>query len=93
MTISIHTVRVDLATLPTGIGVTVTDDGAGVDDDFDISGEVGLGLTIVRTFVVNELGGTITMRRGDGEGDRPGTVVELEVPLAGASRSPTVTRI
>ncbi|MDH4170889.1 MAG: histidine kinase N-terminal domain-containing protein [Acidimicrobiia bacterium] len=87
------TVQVDLVSVATGVRVVVTDDGVGLPADFDIAGEVGLGLTIVQTFVVNEMGGSIAMRRGDGSGDRPGTVVELEVPLAGASRAPTVTRI
>ncbi|MDH3706733.1 MAG: PAS domain-containing sensor histidine kinase [Acidimicrobiia bacterium] len=87
------TVQIDLATTTTGLEVVVTDDGLGLPVDFDIDGEVGLGLTIVRTFIVNELDGTITMRRGDGTvPDRPGTVVKLEVPLAASSRA-KVTRI
>ncbi|MEY3641365.1 MAG: hypothetical protein RLZZ199_1170, partial [Actinomycetota bacterium] len=56
----------------------------------------GLGLSIVRTLVTTELGGTITMRRAtpddhgpDDAGDQkvdatagPGTVIELRVPLS-----------
>ncbi|MGI9602323.1 MAG: sensor histidine kinase [Acidimicrobiales bacterium] len=87
------TVEVELAPTPTGLRVVVTDDGIGLPSDFDIDGDVGLGLTIVRTFIVSELGGEITMRRGDAGTERPGTIVELWVPLAVASRVPKVTRI
>jgi signal transduction histidine kinase len=40
-----------------------------------------LGLSIVRTLVTSELGGTIEVHEGNGPADRPGTVVELRVPL------------
>ena len=72
--------------------VRVIDNGAGLAPDFDISQATGLGLSIVRTLVTTELGGTITMRRAtasdsaDGESsgdDGPGTVIELTVPLGG----------
>jgi signal transduction histidine kinase len=42
---------------------------------------MGLGLSIVRTLVTSELGGTIELRTGDGQPERPGTIVELRVPL------------
>ena len=32
--------------------------------------------------MTTELVGEITLERGDGEGDRPGTVVRLDVPVA-----------
>jgi two-component sensor histidine kinase len=61
--------------------VQVVDDGAGLPDGFDLETSMGLGLSIVRTLVTSELAGTIEVRGGSGEGDRPGTVVELRVPL------------
>jgi two-component sensor histidine kinase len=61
--------------------VRVVDDGAGLPDGFDLEHSMGLGLSIVRTLVTSELGGTIELRSGDGAADRPGTVVELRVPL------------
>jgi two-component sensor histidine kinase len=61
--------------------VQVVDDGAGLPDGFDLETSMGLGLSIVRTLVTSELGGTIDVRTGLGAGDRPGTVVELRVPL------------
>ena len=61
--------------------VTVVDDGVGVAQDFDLGAVTGLGLSIVRTLVTSELMGTITIERGDGEGDRPGTIVRLDLPV------------
>ena len=63
------------------IRVRVIDDGAGLPDGFDIERSTGLGLSIVRTLVTSELGGTIELRPGNGPADRPGTVVELRLPL------------
>ncbi len=64
---------------------TVTDDGAGLPHGFAIEATTGLGLSIVRTLVTTELGGTIDMTRGNGEGIRPGTVVALRVPIAASA--------
>ena len=61
--------------------VRVVDDGAGLPDGFDLERSMGLGLSIVRTLVTSELGGTIEVHEGSGPGDRPGTVVELRLPL------------
>ena len=68
----------------------VLDDGAGLSSDFDIKKTKGLGLSIVRTLVSTELGGTITMRTAQPEdyekvgvdttGVGAGTLVELVVP-------------
>jgi len=63
------------------LAVQVVDDGAGLPDGFDLETSVGLGLSIVRTLVTSELAGTIRLRTGEGPADRPGTVVELNVPL------------
>ena len=70
--------------------IRVIDNGVGVDEQFDISRATGLGLSIVRTLVTTELGGTITMRPAnnadlvdaaldDGSG-QVGTVVDLRIP-------------
>jgi two-component sensor histidine kinase len=58
--------------------VTVTDNGAGLPPGFDLDRSTGLGLSIVRTLVTTELGGTIQLRSADGG---RGTTVELVVPL------------
>jgi two-component sensor histidine kinase len=75
-------VLLELANDGRELRVTVTDDGAGVAPGFVVESAGGLGLSIVRTLVTTELAGTIEMRQGDGGGMRPGTVVELRVPLA-----------
>ncbi len=70
----------------------VLDDGAGLDPNFDISQATGLGLSIVRTLVSTELGGTIDMRSAvaadyeEADVELPtnsmGTLIELVVPIA-----------
>ncbi len=57
--------------------VQVVDDGVGVPPGFDIEAAASLGLSIVRSLVTTQLGGTITVRRGD----PGGTVVELRLPV------------
>lgn len=61
--------------------VRVIDNGAGLPDGFELDSTTGLGLSIVRTLVTTELGGEIDIARGDGTGDRPGTVVALTLPI------------
>jgi two-component system, sensor histidine kinase PdtaS len=63
--------------------VRVIDDGTGLPDGFDLDRSTGLGLSIVRTLVSSELGGSIRLWSGDYTTDRPGTTVELLVPLRG----------
>jgi two-component sensor histidine kinase len=64
--------------------VRVTDDGAGLPDGFELDRSTGLGLSIVRTLVTSELGGSLALWSGEeGPPDRPGTIAELRVPLAG----------
>nr|BFE34182.1 PAS domain-containing sensor histidine kinase [Actinomadura rugatobispora] len=55
----------------------VSDDGVGLPEDFDVEGTDSLGLQIVRTLIVGELGGRLEFRR------RPtgGTEVVVDVPL------------
>lgn len=69
----------------------VIDNGVGVDDRFDLGQAKGLGLSIVRTLVTTELGGTITMRVATNDDLREaaldttdganGTVVDLRIPV------------
>jgi two-component sensor histidine kinase len=59
----------------------VTDDGVGLAEEFDLDATTGLGLSIVRTLVTSDLSGEISIRTGDGGRDRPGTEVELRVPI------------
>ncbi len=48
------------------------------DEDFDIEAAASLGLSIVRSLVTTQLGGTIAVRRGE----PGGTVVELRLPVS-----------
>jgi two-component sensor histidine kinase len=85
------TVLVDLVNDGRRLTVRVIDDGVGIPPTFDLDAATGLGLSIVRTLVLTELGGTIEIRRAspdelsfyglaDGAG-RPGTLVEVVVPV------------
>lgn len=61
--------------------VSVVDDGTGLPEGFVLEDSPRLGLQIVRTLVVGELGGSIAMRTAE---TGAGTAVELRVPLRGA---------
>jgi two-component sensor histidine kinase len=61
------------------ITITVQDDGRGLPPGFDAQQTGNLGLQIVRTLVVGELGGTFDMVPAPERGTR----VILELPLAG----------
>jgi two-component sensor histidine kinase len=54
----------------------VADDGVGLPPGFDLDGSTNLGLQIVRTLTVNELGGRIQVNRAVS-----GTEVVVEIPL------------
>ncbi|TIC88805.1 ATPase [Nocardioides sp. GY 10113] len=57
--------------------VSITDDGRGLPEDFDLETSSSLGLSIVRTLVESELGGHLVLgRAADG-----GTRAELTLPL------------
>jgi two-component sensor histidine kinase len=56
--------------------VVVADDGGGLPEEFDVSTSTRLGLQIVRTLVMSELGGSIEMGSGSGRG----TEVRLDIP-------------
>jgi two-component sensor histidine kinase len=75
-------VTVELSNDGAHLHAAVIDDGVGVPEGFELAKATGLGLSIVRTLVTSELMGTISLERGDGEGDRPGTIVRLEIPVA-----------
>jgi two-component sensor histidine kinase len=64
--------------------VVVADDGVGLPADFDVESSDSLGLQIVRTLIVGELGGRLDFRR------RPsgGTEVVVDVPLDHGPRRP-----
>jgi two-component system, sensor histidine kinase PdtaS len=74
------------------LSISVVNDGVGLDPTFELNKATGLGLSIVRTLVTTELGGSIVMRpgmRADFEAvgiqdvrDGTGTVVNLTVPIA-----------
>ncbi len=59
------------------LGVLVSDNGKGLPEEFDVETEGSLGLQIVRTLIVGELGGVLDLRRRDGGG----TEVMLDIPL------------
>ena len=74
------------------LNIAVINDGVGLDPSFELNKATGLGLSIVRTLVTTELGGTIMMRSGtkaDFEAvgindarDGTGTIVHLTVPIS-----------
>ncbi|MFP4512513.1 MAG: sensor histidine kinase [Acidimicrobiales bacterium] len=77
-------VKVTLSNEDHRLSVSVIDDGVGLAPDFDLATNAGLGLTIVRTLVETELGGTFTVRTAKPGTPRPGAIVELTVQLDGA---------
>jgi len=70
-------IEVRAARAPEQLTVTVSDSGAGIPPDFDLESSTSLGLQIVRTLVVAELGGqlSITPRAGGG------TVAVVDLPI------------
>jgi two-component sensor histidine kinase len=70
-------IEVRAARAPEQLTVTVSDNGAGIPADFDLESSTSLGLQIVRTLVVGELGGqlSITPRAGGG------TVAVVDLPI------------
>jgi two-component sensor histidine kinase len=59
------------------LGITVSDDGRGLPADFDPDTSGNLGLQIVRTLVVGELGGQLDL----GRREHGGTTARLDIPL------------
>jgi two-component system, sensor histidine kinase PdtaS len=75
-------VRVEIDRNGPALLLRVTDDGVGLAKGFDLDSSTGLGLSIVRTLVTSDLSGEISVRNGSGPGDRPGTQVQLRVPVS-----------
>jgi len=71
-------VTVDIERSADGLRMRVADTGPGFADGFSLDRDAGLGLTIVRTFVVADLGGNISI----GARHSAGCVVEVTVPQA-----------
>ena len=74
------TVTISFEATDDDLFVSVSDNGQGPPEDFDFAQARGLGLTLVHTFVTAELNGTISMVRGDGPADMPGTSTTLTFP-------------
>jgi two-component system, sensor histidine kinase PdtaS len=68
----------------TRVNVVVADDGQGLPDGFDLESATSLGLQIVRTLIVGELGGSLELRPRDGGG----TEAILDIPLDQGPRTP-----
>jgi two-component system, sensor histidine kinase PdtaS len=62
---------------PGRLSVSVTDNGAGLPENFDLESTTSLGLQIVRTLVLTELDGTLEIEPREGGGTR----VLVELPL------------
>jgi two-component system, sensor histidine kinase PdtaS len=85
-----------LANDGTTLSLSVVDDGTGLPEGFSLDTATGLGLSIVRTLVTTELGGTIELRPAsdadmtaaglEAPGDGRGTVVALRIPVAADGR-------
>jgi two-component system, sensor histidine kinase PdtaS len=75
-------VRVEIDRNGPALLLRVTDDGVGLAEGFDLDKSTGLGLSIVRTLVTSDLSGEISVRNGTGDGDRPGTRVQLRVTIS-----------
>jgi two-component system, sensor histidine kinase PdtaS len=70
-------IEVLAARAPEKLTVTVSDSGAGLPADFDLENTTSLGLQIVRTLVVAELGGRLSITpRPEG-----GTVAVVDLPV------------
>jgi two-component system, sensor histidine kinase PdtaS len=68
---------------PGTLTVTVSDNGVGLPDDFNLDTTTSLGLQIVRTLVLTELGGTLEISGRTGGGTRVVVVLPLgETPAA-----------
>lgn len=87
--VPVGTVAVQLANDGGQLHVRVIDDGRGLASGFSLEQATGLGLSIVRTLVTTELGGTIDMRPAHPDDaaaagldpTRPGTLVDVRLPL------------
>jgi len=72
-------VTVEITHSATELKVRVDDDGVGLPEGFDSEASAGLGLTIIKTLVTQDLGGELTIRRATEP--TAGTVAQLTVGL------------
>jgi two-component sensor histidine kinase len=70
-------IEVRAARAPEQLTVTVSDSGAGLPPEFDLEATTSLGLQIVRTLVVAELGGQLSITPREGGG----TVAVVDLPV------------
>jgi two-component sensor histidine kinase len=70
-------IEVQSARAPEQLTVTVSDSGAGLPEGFDVESSTSLGLQIVRTLVVSELGGRLSLTPRPGGG----TVAVVDLPV------------
>ncbi len=77
-------VRVRLSSTPKDFEMHVEDSGEGVPDGFALDRDARLGLTIVRTFVVHDLNGSISLGRAN-PSPPYGTSVDVRVPRSSPS--------
>jgi two-component sensor histidine kinase len=73
-------VTVDRA--PAGLTVTVEDSGVGLPEGFRLDAATSLGLQIVRTLVVSELGGRLEISPRTGGGTAVLVALPLETPAS-----------
>jgi two-component system, sensor histidine kinase PdtaS len=66
------------------LSVTVTDNGVGLPEDFDLESTTSLGLQIVRTLVVAELGGRLEIVPRRGGGTRVSVEIAVDPPAGWA---------
>ncbi len=83
-------VRIELRRGAGTLHIAVIDDGVGVEDGFDPGNSNSLGMSIVRGLVA-ELDGTIEFGAAQSAGRRPGTRVQLSIPVVRAPE-PDATR-
>ena len=71
-------IKINLTQTREYLTLVVSDDGHGLPPDFDLDTDLGLGLNIVRTSVLEDMHGTFLIGpRQDG----PGTLVQVSVPI------------
>jgi len=81
------TLKVIVHRVPAGLTVTVEDSGVGLPEGFRLDGATSLGLQIVRTLVVSELGGRLEISPRAGGGTAVRVALPLEPPASPAEGS------
>lgn len=78
------TVSIDLLRNEQGLLVSVSDDGVGLPDNFNINDSHGLGTSIMNTLVTSELGGSIQMKNTASGGAKIAIKIPLTIQRSGA---------